>query len=259
MSSAAAGETAATIPSRMAPSDFDPLRNAPLARKKAFTDGKSTPGSCVCQRPTGPEAGVPGRLGGRWGAWSADRPWSRRPDLHAVTPEHRARFLLVDRAGVSFRSIISHAEAVADIPHLRACLLEWTVHELARPAPTSFAGARRRRSSSRAVRGEEQENETEHHGGLSVVLDGQAPLGRCWIGGMLELLGGAAILLGALHGGRCLVLSGDAVAIQFHQPNGAWPIQNHGEAAVMLCFIFLFFAAHGAGNWSADALLLRRK
>lgn len=45
---------------------------------------------------------------------------------------------------------------------------------------------------------------------------------------------------------------------QFHQPSGVWPIQNHGEPAVLLCFIFLFFAAHGAGNWSIDALLRKK-
>jgi putative oxidoreductase len=40
---------------------------------------------------------------------------------------------------------------------------------------------------------------------------------------------------------------------QFHQPNGFWPIQNKGEPAVLLCFIFLLIAAHGAGKWSVDA------
>ena len=57
------------------------------------------------------------------------------------------------------------------------------------------------------------------------------------------------------------ILSGEmAVAyFQFHQPQGFWPIQNHGEPAVLLCFIFLFFAAHGAGDWSVDAMLLRKR
>lgn len=46
---------------------------------------------------------------------------------------------------------------------------------------------------------------------------------------------------------------------QFHAPNGAWPIVNHGEEAVLLCFIFLNFAANGGERWSADALLQREK
>jgi putative oxidoreductase len=46
---------------------------------------------------------------------------------------------------------------------------------------------------------------------------------------------------------------------QFHQPNGLWPIQNHGEPAVLLCFIFLFIAMQGGGEWSADRLIRLRK
>ena len=85
-------------------------------------------------------------------------------------------------------------------------------------------------------------------------------LSQIWIGGVLEFYGGAAILLGFWTRPVAFILSGEmAVAyFQFHQPNGFWPIQNHGEPAVLLCFIFLFFAAHGAGDWSLDALLRRR-
>ena len=80
-----------------------------------------------------------------------------------------------------------------------------------------------------------------------------------WIGGVLEFYGGAAILLGLCTKPVAFILSGEmAVAyFQFHQPQGFWPIQNHGEPAVLLCFTFLFFAAHGAGEWSLDAILRR--
>lgn len=86
-------------------------------------------------------------------------------------------------------------------------------------------------------------------------------LSQIWIGGVLELLGGAAVLLGLLTRPVAFVLSGEmAVAyFQFHQPQGFWPIQNHGEPAVLLCFIFLFFAAHGGGDWSLDALLQKTR
>jgi putative oxidoreductase len=44
-----------------------------------------------------------------------------------------------------------------------------------------------------------------------------------------------------------------------HFPNGFWPAQNQGEPAVLFCFIFLYFAATGAGRWSIDDVLARRR
>ena len=99
-------------------------------------------------------------------------------------------------------------------------------------------------------------------GGVPVQFGGHPRfLSQIWIGGALELYGGAAILLGLWTRPVAFILSGEmAVAyFQFHQPNGFWPIQNHGEPAVLLCFIFLFFAAQGAGEWSIDALLQRQR
>ena len=93
------------------------------------------------------------------------------------------------------------------------------------------------------------------HGGHPAMLS------QIWIGGMLELYGGAAILLGLFTQPVAFILSGEmAVAyFQFHQPSGFWPIQNHGEPAVLLCFIFLLFAVYGAGDWSIDAILRRKR
>ena len=93
------------------------------------------------------------------------------------------------------------------------------------------------------------------HGGHPAMLS------QTWIGGMLELYGGAAMLLGLFTQPVAFLLSGEmAVAyFQFHQPRGVWPMQNHGEPAVLFCFIFLLFAAYGGGDWSVDALLRSRK
>jgi len=99
-------------------------------------------------------------------------------------------------------------------------------------------------------------------GGIPADHGGHPPfLSQAWIGGVLELCGGAAILLGIFTRPVAFLLSGEmAVAyFQFHQPGGFWPIQNHGEPAVLFCFIFLFLAAHGGGSWSLDALVRKPK
>src|SRR3989338_1854272 len=99
-------------------------------------------------------------------------------------------------------------------------------------------------------------------GGVPAQYGSHPPMmSQTWIGGALEFYGGIAILLGLFTQPVAFILSGEmAVAyFQFHQPGGLWPIQNHGEPAVLLCFIFLIFAAYGGGDWSIDALLRRKK
>jgi len=90
---------------------------------------------------------------------------------------------------------------------------------------------------------------------------GPAPLwSQAGIAGALEFFGGILILLGLFTRPAAFLLAGEmAVAyFQFHQPRGMLPIENHGEPAVLYCFLFLFFAAWGAGEWSLDALRARR-
>jgi putative oxidoreductase len=86
-------------------------------------------------------------------------------------------------------------------------------------------------------------------------------LSQIGIGGVLELLGGILIMLGLLTRPVAFILSGMmAVAYwQFHAPVAAWPLQNQGVPAVLFCFIFLYMAARGGGDWSLDALIRRRR
>jgi putative oxidoreductase len=80
-----------------------------------------------------------------------------------------------------------------------------------------------------------------------------------WFAGWLELVGGALIMVGLLTRIVAFLLSGEMAVAYFmvHQPMGALPITNHGEAAVLYCFVFLFFTAHGAGPYSLDGALRR--
>jgi putative oxidoreductase len=81
------------------------------------------------------------------------------------------------------------------------------------------------------------------------------PFTQIWIGGALELVGGALILLGLFTRPVAFLLAGEmAVAyFQFHAPQAFWPTVNGGVAAVLYCFVFLYFSAAGAGPWSLDA------
>jgi putative oxidoreductase len=85
-------------------------------------------------------------------------------------------------------------------------------------------------------------------------------LSQTGIGGILEFFGGLALLLGFLTRPVALVLSGEmAVAYwQFHAPQSPWPAQNQGMPAILFCFIYLYMAAKGAGDWSVDALIRRK-
>jgi putative oxidoreductase len=37
-------------------------------------------------------------------------------------------------------------------------------------------------------------------------------------------------------------------------PGSLYPIKNHGELAVILCFVFLYLAVAGGGKLSVDAM-----
>ncbi|HEX8494361.1 MAG TPA: DoxX family protein [Pyrinomonadaceae bacterium] len=91
-------------------------------------------------------------------------------------------------------------------------------------------------------------------GGVSPPL-----MSQVGIGGVLEFFGGLAIMLGLLTRPVAFILSGMMAVTywQFHAPNGTWPVQNQGMPAILFCFIFLYMAAQGGGDWSLDALLRR--
>jgi putative oxidoreductase len=98
-------------------------------------------------------------------------------------------------------------------------------------------------------------------GGMPGMPSPPPTMSQTWIGGILELVGGLAIMLGLFTRPVAFILSGMmAVAYwQFHAPNGGWPLQNQGIPAVLFCFIFLYMAARGGGEWSLDALLRRKR
>ncbi len=94
---------------------------------------------------------------------------------------------------------------------------------------------------------------------LGVLSEFQPPVGsQLWIGGIIELLGGLAVMLGFQARIAAFLCSGMmAVAyFQFHWkfqigPN-LFPAINKGELAALYCFVFLYIACRGGVKWSLD-------
>jgi putative oxidoreductase len=80
------------------------------------------------------------------------------------------------------------------------------------------------------------------------------------VAGVLEVFGGALLLIGLFTRPVAFLLSGEMAFAYFmsHAPRGFWPTLNNGEPAVLYCFLFLYLAAAGPGPWSVDAARDRR-
>jgi putative oxidoreductase len=74
------------------------------------------------------------------------------------------------------------------------------------------------------------------------------------LAGILEFVGGILILIGLFTRPVAFILSGEMAVAYFmvHAPQGFFPSNNGGEAAVLFCFVFLYLSATGAGPWSVD-------
>ena len=77
--------------------------------------------------------------------------------------------------------------------------------------------------------------------------------------GIIELIGGALIILGLFTRPVAFILSGQMAAAYFigHVAGGGnflLPILNSGELAVQWCFTFLFFFVAGGGAFALDNL-----
>jgi putative oxidoreductase len=94
---------------------------------------------------------------------------------------------------------------------------------------------------------------------LGLYSDFHPALGsQLWFGGMIELLGGLAVLLGLQTRLAAFLCSGTmAVAYaQFHWKgqfdSQFFPALNHGETAALYAFVFLVIATQGPGKWALD-------
>jgi putative oxidoreductase len=94
------------------------------------------------------------------------------------------------------------------------------------------------------------------------------------VGGWLQLVGGFLIAIGLLTRLAAFICSGMFAVAYFmmHVAPATTPTakffpiasagpqySNHGELAVMYCWILLFMVFYGAGRWSIDAFFMRNR
>lgn len=74
------------------------------------------------------------------------------------------------------------------------------------------------------------------------------------VSGLLELVGGALLLVGWQVRPVAFVLSG-MMAVAYwiaHAPRSIFPVANGGDAAILYCFIFLYLVFAGGGAFALD-------
>lgn len=71
---------------------------------------------------------------------------------------------------------------------------------------------------------------------------------------VLELVGGLLILVGLFTRTTAFILCGEMAVAYFmaHAPQSLYPAINHGETAILFCFVFLYLVFAGPGAWSVD-------
>jgi putative oxidoreductase len=94
------------------------------------------------------------------------------------------------------------------------------------------------------------------------MFDGLQLFSLIGVAGILEVVGGAAIIAGLFTRPVAFVLAGLNAFAYFigHAPQGnvLLPLLNGGELAALYSFLFLHLSVAGGGAWSLDNLLARK-
>ena len=100
--------------------------------------------------------------------------------------------------------------------------------------------------------------------GFPFPMGMEAPGFVVYVAGPIELFGGLLVMIG-LHTRYAAFLCSGLMAAAYFMGHGIPGLEkgfaglfpmfggNGGELAALYCFVFLYFSAHGAGSWSADA------
>ena len=90
-------------------------------------------------------------------------------------------------------------------------------------------------------------------------------LSMIWWAGVIELVPGVLILLGLFTRPAAFIAAGEMAFAywighfpRLPLPEGFFPVNTDGDAAVLFCFIFLYLVLAGPGRWSIDKRLPER-
>ena len=81
-----------------------------------------------------------------------------------------------------------------------------------------------------------------------------------YVQGVIEIVGGILLLIGAYTRVVAFILAGDMAVAYFmaHFPRSFFPAVNGGDAAVLYCFAFFYMFFAGGGPWSFDRTALKQ-
>lgn len=77
------------------------------------------------------------------------------------------------------------------------------------------------------------------------------------IAGVIEIATGILIMIGFKTRPAAFLASGTMAFAYWiaHAPRDMFPTNNGGDAAILYCFVFLYFVFAGGGPWSLDAAM----
>ncbi|MGB8357733.1 MAG: DoxX family protein [Bacteroidales bacterium] len=82
-----------------------------------------------------------------------------------------------------------------------------------------------------------------------------------FIAGPIEFFGGIMVMIGLWTRWAAFICSGEMAYAYWtaHASHSLLPLLNGGELAIIYCFLFLFISARGAGKFSVDYLLEKKR
>ena len=102
---------------------------------------------------------------------------------------------------------------------------------------------------------------TQKHFGIPATDRVVEAYSMSWIAGLIEIVCGLLIVVGFQTRSAAFLASGTMAFAYWmaHAPRDLFPTNNGGDAAILYCFVFLYFVFAGGGAWSVDALAKSRR